>query len=64
MTLPCSWIPLDTDAIAHAIDRVSRDPDLRRQLSEAGRARAAIYTWERTAELMAGIYVEVAGGSL
>lgn len=56
--------PLDTDAIAHAIDRVSRDPDLRRQLSEAGRARAAIYTWERTAELMAGIYVEVAGGSL
>jgi glycosyltransferase involved in cell wall biosynthesis len=55
--------PLDTEAIAHAIGRVVDDHDLARRLGEAGRARAAIYTWERTAELMAGIYDEVAGGS-
>ncbi len=55
--------PLDTKAIGHGIDRVLRDHDLARQLSEAGRARAATYTWERSAALMAGVYAEVAGGS-
>lgn len=55
--------PLDTDAIADAMDRVLSDHDLARRLGEAGRARAATYTWERSGELMAGIYAEVAGGS-
>jgi glycosyltransferase involved in cell wall biosynthesis len=55
--------PLDVRAIADAIERVVNDEDLARGLSEAGRARAATYTWERSGELMAGIYAEVAGGS-
>ena len=53
--------PLDVDAIAGALDRVLRDPELARRLGEAGRARAATYTWERTAALTAEAYAEVAG---
>ena len=55
--------PLDTGAIAQAIERVVQDQELARRLGNAGRARAARYTWGRTAELMTGIYAEVAGGS-
>ena len=53
--------PLDVDAIAGALDRVLRDPELAHRLGEAGRARAATYTWERTAALTAEAYAEVAG---
>jgi glycosyltransferase involved in cell wall biosynthesis len=53
--------PLDVDAIAGALDRVLRDPGLARRLGEAGRARAATYTWERTAALTAEAYAEAAG---
>ena len=53
--------PLDVDAIAGALDRVLRDPELAQRLGEAGRARAATYTWERTAALTAEAYSEVAG---
>ncbi len=53
--------PLDVDAIAGALDRVLRDPELARSLGEAGRARAATYTWERTAALTEEAYAEVAG---
>ena len=53
--------PYDVDAIAGALDRVLRDPDLARRLGEAGRGRAATYTWERTAALTAEAYAEVAG---
>jgi glycosyltransferase involved in cell wall biosynthesis len=53
--------PLDVDAIAGALDRVLGDPELARNLGEAGRARAATYTWERTAALTAEAYAEVAG---
>jgi glycosyltransferase involved in cell wall biosynthesis len=55
--------PLDTKAIADAMGRLLNDHDLARRLGEAGRARAATYTWERSGELMAGIYAEVVGGS-
>ena len=53
--------PRDVDAIAAALDRVLRDPELAQRLGEAGRARAATYTWERTAALTAEAYAEVAG---
>jgi glycosyltransferase involved in cell wall biosynthesis len=41
--------PLDEEAIAQGIERVLRDPDLRRQMVERGRRRAAEYTWQRSA---------------
>jgi glycosyltransferase involved in cell wall biosynthesis len=41
--------PLDTDAIAGALDRLLSDPDLAARLGESAAARAATYTWARTA---------------
>jgi glycosyltransferase involved in cell wall biosynthesis len=55
--------PLDVDTIAGAIERALTDRGLAQRLGEAGRARAATYTWERSAELMAGVYAEAAGGA-
>lgn len=54
--------PLDVEAIAGAIERVLADPELAGRLRAAGRARAAEFPWERSADLMAGVYAEVAGG--
>jgi glycosyltransferase involved in cell wall biosynthesis len=54
--------PLDVDAIAGAIDDVLRDADLAARLGAAGRARAASYTWERTAALAVDVYREASGG--
>ena len=53
--------PLDVDAIAGGIDRILGDETLAASLGEAARMRAAGYTWERTAELVAGVYAEAAG---
>ena len=41
--------PEDPAALAAALERAVGDADLRRRLVEAGRARAAELTWERTA---------------
>jgi glycosyltransferase involved in cell wall biosynthesis len=43
-------VPGDIGAWADAVTRVRDDPDLRARLSAAGRARAADFTWHRTAE--------------
>jgi glycosyltransferase involved in cell wall biosynthesis len=40
----------DEAAWAEAIEALVGDPQLRRRLSEAGRSRAAMFTWDRTAE--------------
>jgi glycosyltransferase involved in cell wall biosynthesis len=53
--------PLDTDAIAGALDRLLSDRDLAARLGAAAAARAATYTWARTAEAMVGAYREAAG---
>jgi glycosyltransferase involved in cell wall biosynthesis len=53
--------PLDAAAIRDGLTRLLEDEDLARRLGEAGRARAASYTWKRTAELTAAAYAEVAG---
>jgi glycosyltransferase involved in cell wall biosynthesis len=53
--------PLDVDAIASAIHGLVSDPDAARELGEAGRKRAATFTWDRTAELVAAVYQEAAG---
>jgi glycosyltransferase involved in cell wall biosynthesis len=54
--------PLDTDAIAGAMDRLLDDPSLAATLGRAAREHAAGFTWERTAELAAVVYAEAAGG--
>jgi glycosyltransferase involved in cell wall biosynthesis len=41
--------PLDVDAIAGGLGRLADEPELRRQLGERGLARAAGFTWERSA---------------
>jgi glycosyltransferase involved in cell wall biosynthesis len=42
--------PLDVDAMAAALTAVLTDEELARSLVEAGRGRAASFTWERAAE--------------
>lgn len=42
--------PEDTSAIARAIEKLMNDPELRDQLTERGRERAAEFTWQRCAE--------------
>jgi glycosyltransferase involved in cell wall biosynthesis len=48
--------PDDVDAIRAAIERLLSDEDQRRRLAEAGRRRAELFTWERTAELTLECY--------
>jgi glycosyltransferase involved in cell wall biosynthesis len=48
--------PTDIDAIRGAIERLLADRAERERLSAAGRARAAEFTWERTAELTVASY--------
>ena len=52
--------PGDAGAIAGALARILDDPALAANLGARGRARAATFTWERTAELTAAAYAEVA----
>lgn len=42
--------PLDVAAIANAMQRLTRDPQLHRQLSHASRDRAAQFSWARTGQ--------------
>jgi glycosyltransferase involved in cell wall biosynthesis len=51
--------PLDAAAWAQAIVDVVNDEALRRRMSSAGQARAAAFTWERTARATLAVYREV-----
>lgn len=51
--------PLDESEMAATIRWVLDDPQLRSQMAERGRARAAELSWERTAELTAAVYREL-----
>jgi glycosyltransferase involved in cell wall biosynthesis len=53
-------VPCDRDALAAAISRLLLDPAARADLVTRGRARAAEFTWERTARETAAVYDEVA----
>ena len=55
--------PLDVDSIAAGIERLLDDHDLAVRLGDAGRSRAAGFTWERTAAMMRVIYAEVSGSA-
>lgn len=48
--------PDDAEGLAQAIDRLLKSPDERRALAEKGRARAARFTWKRTAEATLAAY--------
>ena len=48
--------PLATDSWADAIARVASDPDVAADLRARGRARAAAFTWARTAALTLDVY--------
>lgn len=53
--------PLDVGAMAGAIGQLLGDGELRDRVAQAGRARAAGFTWERTAALTLGIYRQTLG---
>jgi glycosyltransferase involved in cell wall biosynthesis len=53
--------PLDADAWALAIVKVANDEHVRERMRQAGRVRAATFTWERTARATLGVYRRVAG---
>lgn len=48
--------------IGAALSRLAQDPELRSQLSERGRERAALHTWSRAAQSMLSLYERVASG--
>jgi len=50
--------PRDVEGLTEAIERVRDDAGLRARLGAAGRARAAAFTWDRCAELTAGVLRE------
>ena len=50
--------PLDVDAIAAGIEQLLDDPELAARLGAAGAARAATYTWARTAAAARVVYAE------
>lgn len=52
--------PTDHRALADALARLLDDTALADDLRVRGRARAATFTWERTAELLAAVYAEAA----
>lgn len=51
----------DSQALADAVSRVLSDPWYAADLVERGRARAALYTWERAARETAQVYRDVLG---
>ena len=54
--------PDDADALADGLRRVLADESLRRDLRARGFARSKLFTWERTADTVAGVFERVAGG--
>ena len=53
--------PLDGEALAHGLHRLIHDSDLRAQLIQAGKSRAAEFTWQRAVTRTWAIYEELAG---
>ena len=55
--------PEDAAAIADAIERVMAEPGRRAAMRTAGIQRAALYSWERTADETVAVYRAVLGGA-
>ncbi|MBE0649743.1 MAG: glycosyltransferase family 4 protein [Bacteroidales bacterium] len=43
--------PFNREAIADAMKRITFDADLRKELTEKGKKRGALYSWDKTAEM-------------
>jgi glycosyltransferase involved in cell wall biosynthesis len=56
--------PSDVEEIAGALRRVLEDPALARDLRERGLARAAQFSWERTARATVAVYEKVLGNRI
>jgi alpha-1,3-rhamnosyl/mannosyltransferase len=55
--------PTDVKAFTDAVDAAITNKDVRCDLIERGKARAALYTWRRCADLTVEVYREVAAGA-
>jgi glycosyltransferase involved in cell wall biosynthesis len=53
--------PTDIDGVSAAIMRIISDPVLAAHLREAGRARAALFSWETAARETLAVYTQVRG---
>ena len=53
--------PLDDEATEHALLKVGSDSQLRERLINAGRARAAMFSWDKSAEQIWEILMRAAG---
>lgn len=53
--------PEGTDAIAEALRELIEDPDLRQNLTNRGRDRAALFSWEKAVRLTWDVYQELLG---
>ena len=53
--------PDDPAALAHLLRRVASDPDYRADLARRALARAADFSWRRTAAATAAVYRALAG---
>ena len=53
--------PRSTAQLAEAVERVLAEEDFATRLSAAGRARAAAFSWERTARMTLQVYEKVVG---
>jgi alpha-1,3-rhamnosyl/mannosyltransferase len=54
--------PHNTDNITATLERLLADPERRAELSARARARAAEFSWARTAEITLGVLVDAAQG--
>ncbi|MEI7530053.1 MAG: glycosyltransferase family 1 protein [Elusimicrobiota bacterium] len=53
--------PGSAAGLVAAIEKIHSDPEVRRAMAETGRARAALFTWRRTAESLLAVCLEAAG---
>lgn len=56
--------PLDGEALAHGLRRIIEDSELRASLIQAGKTRAAEFTWQRAVARTWAVYEELAGQRL
>jgi glycosyltransferase involved in cell wall biosynthesis len=58
-----AWLvdPYETDQIHSALAKLAGDPDLRNQLSAKGRARAALFSWEKAVGATHRVYERLLG---
>jgi glycosyltransferase involved in cell wall biosynthesis len=53
--------PANAEEIATTIQLILREDDLRARLIQAGRQRASSFSWEQTARMTRGVYIQAAG---